>query len=81
MSMALKKHQATEAAQPTDKSLLLTIDQASELLGGLARSYIYAALVSPGVIKSVKIGRRRLIRRDSLEAFVAGLSDEQGGVA
>ncbi len=81
MALTMKNHQDAETDRLYEKSLLLTIDQASELLAGLTRSYIYAALITPGILKSVKIGRRRLIRRDSLEAYVASLSDEQGSIA
>jgi excisionase family DNA binding protein len=56
---------------PSDK-LLLTIDETSALLN-LARSYVYAALVTPGIIPSCKIGRRRLIARRDLEAYVERL--------
>lgn len=64
---------------PHGEKLLLTIDEASALLN-LARSYVYAALITPGVIPSCEIGRRRLIARRDLEAFVNRLR-EYGGAA
>ena len=57
-----------------EEKLLLTITEASEALN-LARSYVYAALVTPGVLPSVKIGRRRLIARRDLEAYVDRLRE------
>ena len=54
--------------------LLYTIDSARELLGGLARSYLYE-LLAQGVIRSVKVGRRRLIARQDLEEFVERLRE------
>ena len=54
--------------------LLYTIDSARELLGGLARSYLYE-LLARGVIRSVKVGRRRLIARQDLEEFVERLRE------
>ena len=54
--------------------LLYTIDSARELLGGLARSYLYE-LLARGVIRSVKVGRRRMIARQDLEEYVERLRE------
>ena len=54
--------------------LLYTIDSAREMLGGLARSYLYE-LMARGVLSSVKVGRRRMIARRDLEEFVERLRE------
>lgn len=55
--------------------LLMTVEEAADLLR-LGRTRMYE-LVMSGQIVSVKVGRRRLIPRKSLEDFVDGLIDEQ----
>jgi len=54
---------------PSQSSLLLTVEEAAFLLR-LGRTTTYG-LVLGGEIQSVKIGRRRLVTRSGLEAFVA----------
>jgi excisionase family DNA binding protein len=54
--------------------LLYTIEGARQMLGGLARSYVYE-LLARGAIRSVKIGRRRMIARRDLEEFVERLRE------
>lgn len=58
-----------------DLSLLLTVEEAANLLR-LGRTQTYE-LVMLGNIQSVKIGRRRLVVRDSLQNFISHLLDEQ----
>ena len=58
-----------------DPSLLLTVEETAILLR-LGRTQTYE-LVMLGKIQSVKIGRRRLVVRDSLQNFVSQLLDEQ----
>jgi excisionase family DNA binding protein len=58
-----------------DPSLLLTVEETATLLR-LGRTQTYE-LVMRGKIQSVKIGRRRLVVRDSLQNFVSHLLDEQ----
>lgn len=53
---------------------LLTVEQASEELGGLSRSKMYQ-LMKTGELVSVQIGRRRLIPYREVTAFVEGLCD------
>jgi len=59
-----------------DPSLLLTVEEAAVLLR-LGRTQTYE-LVMRGKIQSVKIGRRRLVIRDSLQDFVSQLLEVQG---
>jgi type III restriction enzyme len=59
-------------ASVTEEKLLLTIQEASERLN-LNRSYVYAALVTPGVLPTVRIGRRRLIAARDLAEYVERL--------
>jgi excisionase family DNA binding protein len=58
-----------------DLSLLLTVEETATLLR-LGRTQTYE-LVMLGKIQSVKIGRRRLVVRDSLQDFISHLLDEQ----
>ena len=57
------------------RTLLLTVEEASILLR-LGRTSAYE-LVMRGMIPSIKIGRRRLVVRAGLEAYVAKLVDSQ----
>ena len=58
-----------------DPSLLLTVEESAILLR-LGRTQTYE-LIMRGKIQSVKIGRRRLVVRDSLQDFISHLLDEQ----
>jgi excisionase family DNA binding protein len=64
-------------ATAVDGKLLLTIQEAAERLN-LHRSYVYAALVTPGILRSVRVGRRRLVARRDLEEYVEKLIAEHG---
>ncbi len=56
--------------------LLITVEEASELLRmGRTRTYDF---IRCGSIQSVKIGRRRLVVRSSLDSFVQSLIADQG---
>jgi excisionase family DNA binding protein len=55
---------------------LLSIRQAARELG-ICRTIVYE-LIRDAKIKSVKIGRRRLICRDAIEAFIASLTNKGG---
>ncbi len=54
------------------KPLLLSIKQAVHDLG-ISRTALYE-LIAAGKIKSVKIGRRRLIPSQAIDDFIAGLA-------
>jgi excisionase family DNA binding protein len=53
---------------------LLSIRQAAREIN-IGRTAVYG-LLRDGKLKSVKIGRRRLIPRDAIEAFIAGLTNQ-----
>jgi excisionase family DNA binding protein len=55
---------------------LLSIRQAARELG-VCRTLVYE-LLRDGRIKSVKIGRRHLISRDAIDAFIATLTNKGG---
>jgi excisionase family DNA binding protein len=59
---------AAEAAR------LLSIKEACRILG-LSRTTLYGQLAS-GRLRSVTVGRRRFIRHDAIEEFIAGLRGE-----
>ena len=58
-----------------DRSLLLTVEESAILLR-LGRTQTYEMIMC-GKIQSVKIGRRRLVVRNGLQNYVAGLLGEQ----
>lgn len=65
-----------EQRYPAPK-LLLKVEEVSEMLN-LGRSKLYSYILS-GQLRSVKIGRRRLIPPDAVQEFVDGLqTDPQG---
>jgi excisionase family DNA binding protein len=55
--------------------VLVSVDQAATVVG-IGKSKLYELLLS-GELKSLKIGRRRLIRMSALEEFVDGLAISQ----
>jgi excisionase family DNA binding protein len=61
-----------ESQATSNQALLLTVEEAARLLG-VGRTMMFD-LIGRGDIKSVRLGRRRLIARRSLEAFVDDLS-------
>ena len=69
----------------TSEPILLSVDDAARL-AGVGRSILYERLLA-GDISSVKIGRRRLVPRAALDAYVErlmaeaeqGHGDEDGG--
>jgi excisionase family DNA binding protein len=60
--------------QGTSRNLprLLAIKQAMYEIG-ISRTAIYE-LIKDGKLKTVKIGRRRLVPSEAIEAFISGLS-------
>jgi excisionase family DNA binding protein len=63
---------------PNDR-ITYSIDDAHQLLG-ITRSALYL-LMNAGEIASIKVGRRRLITRRTLEQFIARQEREQGSKA
>ena len=63
----------TEQLHPPAK-LLLTVENVAEMLN-VGRSKLYSYILS-GQLRSVKIGRRRLIPPDAVHEFVAKLQQE-----
>lgn len=55
-----------------DDSILFSIQQTRERLGGISRSTLYN-LLSRGELRLVKIGRRSFITAESLQDFVRTL--------
>lgn len=56
-------------ASGTEERLLISVSSAAERLG-LARSYVYSALVMTGRLRSLKIGKRRLIPVEELRRWL-----------
>jgi len=59
---------AHEPKRPTQRPFAVSPDEGARL-AGLGRTTVYAAIRS-GALASLKIGRRRLIRIDVLEAWL-----------
>ncbi|MFN6935440.1 MAG: helix-turn-helix domain-containing protein [Tsuneonella sp.] len=53
------------------EQLLVSVDDARALLGGIGRTNLYAML-SRGDLESRKLGKRRLILVASIERLIAG---------
>ena len=64
------------------EKLLFSPEEACEVLG-VRRSFLFERLLATGELESLKIGRRRLIPRHALEAFVTHererQAEERGG--
>lgn len=58
-----------------EQPMLLSVIQVSEI-SGLGRSLVYEKLLS-GEIPSLKIGRRRLVKRAELSAYIERLTTDQ----
>ena len=68
--MATLQHSSRSAAMNLPR--LLSVKQATFELG-IGRSAVYE-LIAAGTLKTVKIGRRRLVAREAIEEFIAALS-------
>jgi excisionase family DNA binding protein len=68
-----------EGPVPGPDRLAYSVEEAADLLG-IGRTYMFR-LVSSGQIESFKIGRRRKVSLDALNAFLAGLRRGQQGHA
>lgn len=70
--------QSGDAAAPVQaipERRLYPIPEAAEQLGGITERMLWT-LVARGDIKSVKVGRRRMIPATALDTYVAGLEVE-----
>ena len=57
-----------EGSGQRERPLLVTVDEAAELLG-IGRTKTYR-LIAAGQLRTVQIGRRRLVPRSELHAFI-----------
>jgi excisionase family DNA binding protein len=75
MSSHAKDHQIQDSARsnpiPQAESLLISVEETAAILN-LGRTSVNR-LIGHGIIKSVKIGRRRLVVRSELPGFVESL--------
>jgi excisionase family DNA binding protein len=55
--------------------LLITTNEAARRLGGVGRSTLYD-LIRSGRLRTVKIGRRRLVPVDALPDCIASLAED-----
>jgi excisionase family DNA binding protein len=58
----------------TEPPLCLRVEDAARALG-IGRSTVYD-LIRSGRLRSIKIGRRRLVPRDAVEALIARLEED-----
>jgi len=63
---------------PTVEGAILLALSACAARLGVARSYLYSAYVATGRLKTIKLGRRRMVYAPSLDQFVRELASEQG---
>lgn len=61
-----------ETDGPTSGRLLYSMPEAAQLLGGITERKLWS-MVAEGEIKSVKLGRRRMISATALAEYVHGL--------
>jgi excisionase family DNA binding protein len=64
------------SARIANQALLVTVEEAARLLG-VGRTTMFE-LIGRGDVASVRLGRRRLIARKTLETFVEELSISSG---
>ena len=64
----------TETETPQLRRRLYPIPEASQQLGGISRTTVYE-LAKRGEIQLVKIGARSFVTHESLETYLAGLSN------
>lgn len=62
------------------QSLLVSLDRACQLLGGISRAKLYL-LLKAGELESRKIGTRRFVTRRSVERVAFGDENNQLGAA
>jgi excisionase family DNA binding protein len=58
-----------------ETAILLSPEQVAQILG-IGRTFVFA-LIANGRLKSLKLGRRRLIPRDEVEAFIDSERERQ----
>jgi excisionase family DNA binding protein len=75
LAEALLEAARTEAdAGPRPPDRLLSVDEAAATLG-LGRSRIYAEIAAGGRLRTVKVGRRRLVPAAAVAEFIARAAD------
>lgn len=62
-----------EVTPPPEPPALLSIDDAAHTLG-IGRTRLYA-LMDDGSLPSLHVGKRRMVRRADVEAFIAARDD------
>ena len=67
--MVLSMHRQTAPDRQGGESRLLSVDDVSRTLGGITRRQVYRMLAT-GELESVKLGRRRLVPADAVEALI-----------
>lgn len=65
----------TPTGQPLSPRLMLTVEQAAEVLG-IGRTNTFA-LIKSGDLESIRIGRLRRVPADAIDAYTARLQAEQ----
>lgn len=68
-------HRQTAPDRQGGESRLLSVDDVSRTLGGITRRQVYRMLAT-GELESVKLGRRRLVPADAVEALINRLRNQ-----
>lgn len=62
-----------EMRPPPEPSALLSVDETARTLG-IGRTRLYG-LLDDGSLRSLHVGKRRMVRREDVEAFIARRDD------
>ena len=68
-------HRQTAPDRQGGESRLLSVDDVSRTLGGITRRQVYR-MIESGELESVKLGRRRLVPADAVEALIHRLRNQ-----
>ncbi len=52
------------------------VPEVAVLLGGVTERYVWR-LISTGELKSFKVGRLRMVSREQIDQFIAGLEEDE----
>ena len=63
------------AQEPTGSRVLLSVEEAAQRLN-VGRTTVYA-LIKAGDLVTVKVGRRRLVPAEAVDAYIAALTNQR----
>lgn len=75
MLLCMRAEKDPRVPVQTEPPRFVSVDEAGRLLGGITRREVYKRLAA-GDLKSVKLGRRRLVTVASLDAYAQQLEQQ-----